>query len=192
MGKHPEANDCPNDCPKDAELSLLLDGRAADAPALESHLARCPPCRGRLEALRRADLALREAAAVTEVPVPAGLRGRFQETLRAEGGARPVTRRPARTRVLYAFSSVVAAAAVLIAVGLFVARGSRDSAMRAGAMDIDKSGAVDIVDAYLMSRRLKSHEDAPRSWDFDSDGKIGVSDVKIVARRAVALAEGGI
>lgn len=189
MRKHPEASDCPSQCPEDAELSLLLDGRAAEAPALESHLARCPRCRGRLEALRRSDAALREAAAVTEVPVPAGLRGRFRELLRTERAAR---RRPARTGVLYVFSSAAAAAAVLIAVGLFVARGPRDSGVRAGAMDVDKSGAVDIVDAYLMSRRIEKQGVVPSSWDFDLDGQVGEGDVRTVARRAVALAEGGI
>ena len=59
-------------------------------------------------------------------------------------------------------------------------------------MDIDRSGRVDIVDAYLMSRRLGTRAEAPRSWDFDRDGAVGEADVKAVAMQAVALADGGI
>jgi hypothetical protein len=61
------------------------------------------------------------------------------------------------------------------------------------AMDIDASGAVDIVDAYLMSRRLKRGA-APSSWDFDDDGAVTDTDVDVVVSRAVALVDldGGI
>jgi hypothetical protein len=60
---------------------------------------------------------------------------------------------------------------------------------RAGPMDIDGSGTVDIVDAFLMSRRLRevAGGETPADWDFDRDGEVGRGDVEAVAIAAVSL-----
>ena len=59
--------------------------------------------------------------------------------------------------------------------------------VRANAMDIDESGTVDIVDAFLMSRKVRAGDGVPEDWDFDRDGEVGKGDVEAVAIAAVSL-----
>ena len=59
--------------------------------------------------------------------------------------------------------------------------------VRANAMDIDESGTVDIVDACLMSRKVRAGDGVPEDWDFDRDGEVGKGDVEAVAIAAVSL-----
>ena len=54
-------------------------------------------------------------------------------------------------------------------------------------MDIDESGTVDIVDAFLMSRKVRAGDGVPEDWDFDRDGEVGKGDVEAVAIAAVSL-----
>jgi hypothetical protein len=129
----------------------------------------------------------------------------------ATSAARPADTGRARPRRAIYFSwpgLLAAAATVLIAVGVAMSVRRReapgvasrladpgapaDTAGTTHTMDIDRSGRVDIVDAYLMSRRLGSRERVPEGWDFDRDGAVGEADVKAVAMQAVVLADGGI
>jgi hypothetical protein len=100
-----------------------------------------------------------------------------------------------------AAAALAAAAALVLAVGLWPysqgqdggagrareAHRVADATAHADAMDIDSSGAVDIVDAYLMSRRIDAGVDAPQSWDFDGSGSVDGADVEAVAIAAVSL-----
>ncbi len=52
--------------------------------------------------------------------------------------------------------------------------------------DIDENGTVDILDAYLLARRLESGE-SEGHWDFNSDGELNKEDVRLVAQVAVTL-----
>ncbi len=52
--------------------------------------------------------------------------------------------------------------------------------------DVDENGTVDILDAYVMARLLKSGEPEKR-WDFNSDGQMNEDDVELVAFDAVML-----
>ena len=172
-----------------AELDAFRTGEAAEE--VRAHLDGCERCREVVREL--SDLAgeLRTAAQAAPLDVPEELDARILAA--ARGRSMRIARRPVYLRWP---GLVAAAASVLLAAGLFSMVGGRRAAPEAVrpaglAMDIDGSGAVDIVDAYLMSRRLRSREAAP-SWDFDRDGKVGDADVKLVAWRAVALAEGGI
>ena len=54
-------------------------------------------------------------------------------------------------------------------------------------LDVDRSGRVDIVDAYLVARRLKSMQAPDPKWDFNGDGRIDGADVDFIATRAVRL-----
>ena len=53
--------------------------------------------------------------------------------------------------------------------------------------DIDRNGKIDIVDAYLLARKLRRAEMTHVSWDLNSDGRIDRLDVNKVAMRAVAI-----
>jgi hypothetical protein len=98
--------------------------------------------------------------------------------------------------------AAAAAAAIMLAVGLPLSSRSsseppaegarvetdaRDAPRPGPAMDIDCSGAVDIVDAFVMSRRLRGGSRVPAEWDFDRSGRIDEADVDAVARAAVSL-----
>lgn len=58
--------------------------------------------------------------------------------------------------------------------------------------DLDGDGRVDIVDAYLMARRLGRGQGAPKGWDQNRDGRVDRRDVEAVALSAVALNKEGI
>lgn len=150
---------------------------------------------------------LGRAARGPRVEIPA----RVDSAIRAAARGRALEIREGRGRLLRLpvwIGSVAAAAAVLLAVGLWSLRGrtpgdaepipdaeaplfasAGDAATpgRTSAMDIDGSGSVDIVDAFLMSRRLREGARVPDSWDFDRDGEVGRGDVEAVALAAVSL-----
>jgi len=149
-------------------LDAALAG-AADAGAI-AHLDSCPRCQAEVEGLRRLVQRLRAAP----VPVPAAV---DRAILRA------AARRLGRRRLPWRFA---AAAILLVAVGtaFFLAPGApRDPA------DVDGSGRVDIVDAYLLALRLKEGVSAGDGGDANADGVIDQRDVDAIARRSVALGE---
>ena len=51
--------------------------------------------------------------------------------------------------------------------------------------DVDRSGRVDILDAFAMARRIRSGQD--ESYDINHDGRFDETDIDIVAREAVKL-----
>jgi hypothetical protein len=57
----------------------------------------------------------------------------------------------------------------------------------AGAIDIDRNGRVDILDAFKLARYVESAEVAGKEWDFNGDGLVDSNDVDLVASAAVRL-----
>jgi hypothetical protein len=57
--------------------------------------------------------------------------------------------------------------------------------------DIDRNGIVDMVDAYLMARQVKSGKMVPADWDVNGDGAVDQKDIGEIARTAVAIETGG-
>ncbi len=57
------------------------------------------------------------------------------------------------------------------------------------AGDVDRDGAVDIVDAYLMALRLESGIKTPENWDLNKDGAVDKQDIAVVTLAAVAVVE---
>ncbi len=55
--------------------------------------------------------------------------------------------------------------------------------------DLDRSGRVDILDAFVLARQLESGI-APTAGDFNGDGRIDRADVDAIAMAAVRLTEG--
>ncbi len=53
--------------------------------------------------------------------------------------------------------------------------------------DIDGSGRVDILDAFLMARRIEIDKQSKAEWDINQDGRINQADVDAVALTAVRL-----
>ena len=55
--------------------------------------------------------------------------------------------------------------------------------------DLDRSGRVDILDAFVLARQLESGI-APTAGDFNGDGVVDHADVDAIAMAAVRLTEG--
>ena len=55
--------------------------------------------------------------------------------------------------------------------------------------DFDRSGRVDILDAFALARQLDS-DVVPTLGDFNGDGRIDRADVDAIAMAAVRLTEG--
>ena len=53
--------------------------------------------------------------------------------------------------------------------------------------DIDGSGVVDIVDAYLIAKRLQQDRTVTDKWDFSNDGIVNEKAVREVAQTAVTI-----
>lgn len=194
-----------NSHPDLAELEALRTGEAS--PETARHVERCPECRAILndiEALA-GKVAKADTVPVIQIPEAVDRRMRMLARARAAEVRGAIDRAERRRRILTplrAIAGAAVAAAVLVAAGVFTLTNTRapeqaplatvaDAAPN--AMDIDASGTVDIVDAYLMSRRLKAGA-AQSAWDFNDDGAVTGSDVAAVARRAVSLdaPDGGI
>ena len=103
---------------------------------------------------------------------------------------RAAARRP-RGRLLRLRRAFTAAAAVaLIAVGLWALNGDPDGGTRAVAVtgDLNADGVVDIVDAYLLDRRLAS---APAGGDVTGDGRVDATDLVRLIEMVVSVGSSG-
>jgi len=57
--------------------------------------------------------------------------------------------------------------------------------------DIDRSGRVDILDAFTMAKAITHQAVSDKKWDFNHDGTVDKRDVDIVALAAVKIPAGG-
>lgn len=169
------------------ELDACRTGEAE--PAVRDHVQDCPACRQRLQRLTRLAGALRGELAETAAappPLDAAMRNRIRD----EAGR--IRRRRTVLRVLFHPVAAAAAAGLLLALGLalYLPRHTeRSAALRRG--DLDRSGAVDILDAYLLARRLERREPVPAAADLDGDGAVDARDVQLLTERAVAVSPDG-
>ncbi|GEM_PF-1662271 len=163
----------------------LIDAvRAGTAdPAARDHVHACPACRSGLSLLE--GLA-REFAEPAAHPVPEAV----DRAVRSQAHARARAIRARRTKVIrLARWAAAAAAAVLVVWGAHWLAGPQPTASKAlgPAEDLDQSGGVDIVDAYLFARRLERGEPADPALDLNDDGAVDKGDVTELARRVVAV-----
>ena len=57
------------------------------------------------------------------------------------------------------------------------------------AMDIDGSGRIDILDAFVIARAIESGSSLSSAWDVTADGVVDLRDADAVAAAAVSLTE---
>lgn len=60
----------------------------------------------------------------------------------------------------------------------------------ARAVDIDRNGRVDILDAFKLARHVESADHTDKKWDINGDGFVNSNDVDLVASAAVRLDKG--
>jgi hypothetical protein len=61
---------------------------------------------------------------------------------------------------------------------------------KAGAFDFDRSGRVDILDAFKLARQIELASNTGTDLDINGDGLINRDDVDVVALAAVSLDKG--
>ena len=59
--------------------------------------------------------------------------------------------------------------------------------VEAQAVDIDRNGRVDILDAFKLARHVEFSERTEKEWDINGDGLVDRNDVDLVALSAVQL-----
>ncbi len=104
-------------------------------------------------------------------------------------------RRRARAAIRWAGAAAAAAAAIfLIAIHLGPAREARKTTSEVifSKADLNHDGRVDILDAFLLAKRLESGRKPLPEWDFDGDGLVDRRDVDAIAHAAVRLHRGTI
>ncbi|MDQ7780368.1 MAG: dockerin type I domain-containing protein [Planctomycetota bacterium] len=171
------------------------------------HVDRCAECRRRLGEL--AGLAGRLESLVPRAPIeiPASTDRAVLEAIARRAVEIQSPRLPTRRLRYVPWIAAATAAAALIGIAIwalvkFHFAATLDSGSESnvettvaltatGPFDVDGSGAVDILDAYLMSRRLRRGELMPGELDFDHSGKVDDRDVDAVGQRAVMIAKKG-
>lgn len=116
----------------------------------------------------------------------AGVPSQVDEAIQAR--ARRVLASRRRRRFLL-FRAVPAAAAACLVFWLALGRGTRDGE-EVASEDVDGSGRVDIVDAYVLALRIEESQGPPpggERWDFNRDGALDERDVELVASTAVRI-----
>jgi len=148
------------------DLLELDTARAGELDAeRRAHLDGCARCRRELDTLVQMTGRIR----LRSVAVP-------EEVDRAvlAAAARRLGRKPL-------VPALALAAALLVAVGLAIFLRDGEPA------DVDGSGRIDIVDAYVLALRLERGEAVDERWDVTGDGKVDQSDVDEIARLSVAV-----
>ncbi|MHC4535358.1 MAG: dockerin type I domain-containing protein [Planctomycetota bacterium] len=64
---------------------------------------------------------------------------------------------------------------------------SQSLLVEARAVDIDRNGRVDILDAFKLACYVESAERTEKKWDINGDGLVNSNDVDLVASAAVRL-----
>ena len=64
---------------------------------------------------------------------------------------------------------------------------SRTVLVKAQAIDIDRNGRVDILDAFKLARHIETADRTDKKWDINEDGVVNRKDVDLVALAAVRL-----
>lgn len=131
-----------------------------------------------------------------DVPVPPAL----DEAILRAGRAGVARRLRFRRLLRLGGAGAAAAALLLLAVGIFRARqeGSAPVAVQAPpaspsrvAEDIDGSGRVDILDAFVVAKALDLGKTTQPAWDLDGDGAVDRQDVQRIASAAVDVSGSG-
>jgi len=107
-----------------------------------------------------------------------------------------IRRNRMRWTIRYAIGSVAAAAAVVLIAIKTTHREqpmvSNPSAAVASAQDVNRDGKLDILDAFLVARKVAANESLTKEWDFNHDGTVDTKDVDVVAFGAVKLKGGDV
>jgi hypothetical protein len=153
--------------------------------ASEAHLAGCRDCSATVKSLRRLEQKLR-ARVRPAFTVPESVDRTVLDACQ-----------PVRRLQLW----IPAAAALLLSVltlslwlptqNKHLERPSEEQRLGVLSGDMNGDGTIDIVDAYVLSLRLKEQAPTNPGWDFNRDGVVDRRDVDSVAQSGVSLLKRG-
>lgn len=110
---------------------------------------------------------------------------------------RPVPVEAGRRRLRWAglWRLAAAAAVIILAFSLDLTKEPEPATDRVAlakvqAVDIDRNGQVNILDAFKLARRIESAGPTDEDWDVNGDGLVDSADVDMVAFAAVRLDKG--
>ena len=120
------------------------------------------------------------------------------ESVRSLAGRHFAARRRARMVLrLVKVSAAAAAIALVVTLGApFFGRSAVPSmhgptpVVRRPVGDIDRSGRVDILDAFVLARHIEGNDRLPTEWDLNGDGVVDRTDIDQIALTAVSLERG--
>jgi anti-sigma factor RsiW len=172
--------DAPDLHPDDLDLELARTGEAA--AEVSAHVAGCGECRERagMLTLLAAELSRAEPVEIPELVEARILRQARRSAARLRSG---------RSRWI----ALAAAAALLLAVTWLLRMppagpsSPTDGATQVQSADINGDGKLDILDAYVLARRIESDAGSEAAWDIDDDGRVDRADVDALARIAVRI-----
>ena len=100
-----------------------------------------------------------------------------------------------RLRIHWGWRIAAAAAVIIIAFSLDLTKQTGPATDRlllskTQAVDIDRNGRVDILDAFKLARHIESAGNTETKWDINGDGLFNRDDVDKVAFAAVRLDKG--
>jgi hypothetical protein len=96
---------------------------------------------------------------------------------------RRLVQRHWRHRIFHHISIWRIAAAAAVIIFAF----SLNLTQKPQAVDIDRNGRVDILDAFKLARHIESANRTDKKWDINEDGVVNGKDVDLVASAAVSL-----
>jgi hypothetical protein len=107
-----------------------------------------------------------------------------------------IRRNRMRWMIRYAIGPIAAAAAVILVAIKINHREqpivNNPTASVATSEDVNRDGKLDILDAFLMARKVAANEPLTKDWDFNHDGTVDSKDVDVVAFAAVKIKGGDL
>jgi len=131
-----------------------------------------------------------------DVPVPPEVDRAIVATARERFARKRHPRLVLRWGTVGAFAAAAAVIVLFLLPALLVRpmdKASREAAetlepdFREDREDIDRNGRVDILDAFILARHIKSAGRPRDEWDMNGDGALDRTDVDMIARAAVSL-----
>jgi hypothetical protein len=101
-----------------------------------------------------------------------------------------------RHRLMVKWSAAVAAAAAVVLVsvriGMHPVERGGIGTVATRVEDLNGDGRVDILDAFVLARRIKGGDALQKSWDVNGDGFVDQHDVDAIAQAAVKVDGAGV
>lgn len=178
-----------------AELDALRTGEGTAETA--GHVRQCEQCRQAMEEIDGLSAAISESYSPPAWRVPAEADRAVLAAI--AGRAQQIRGRKYRWLAWTTAAASAAAAAFIIAVFAWnspskiapVQQLSHEACNESAPQAVHKAASVDkhfdIVDAYMLDRRLRSGGVESAAWDVNNDGKVDSRDVDALARQAVAV-----